>query len=204
MKITIIITVLLTIKAIGQIKPENITGLNIETSNNISEKNTDIQVIYAKKSKYLNNKKSAYFLNGKLVSEEFFSNLKSQDIIDLKVDKSDIEIENVKYYAQIKITTKDNYYAPKLISLNDLKVKYIDVKEKSTVFQIDNQIINGDYEKYLVDENHILRIVVDVFENANENVKFNIVKIFTKSKENIEASKRVIIRGGEDEFAINK
>ena len=195
MKITIITTLLLTINAIGQIEPQKVVGLNIETSNKISDKNTAIQVIYTKKNNHLNKKKPAYFLNEKLISENVVYFLDPKDITECKVDKNDIVIENVKYNGQIKIKTKDNNYQPKLISLNDLKIKYIDQNGNSTVFQIDNLIINDDYEKYLVDENHILRIVVDEFENSNEKLKFNIIKIYTRSEENIKASKQILIRG---------
>lgn len=195
MKITILITVLLAINAIGQIKQEKVPGLNIITSDTISIKKTDFQIIYANKYKYTNKKKPAYFLNEKLVSQNFVLNLEPNDIIECKVDKEEIEIEGVKYYGQIRIRTKDTNYEPKLISLNNLKIKHIDLKEGPTIFQIDNLIINEDYDKYFVDENRILRIVVDEFDNSNEKLKFNIVKIYTKSEENIKASKKVILRG---------
>ena len=82
-------------------------------------------------------------------------------------------------------------------------MKYTSIKENSTIFKIDNEIINADYDNYVIDENYILKINVEKFENSEEKLKFNIVNLITKTEENIKKSKEIIIRG-KDEFAINK
>ena len=82
-------------------------------------------------------------------------------------------------------------------------MKFTNIKENSTIFKIDDSIINGNYENYLVDENNILKINVEKFENNAEKLNINIITIVTKSEENIKKSKEIILRG-EDEFTINK
>ena len=63
--------------------------------------------------------------------------------------------------------------------------------------------MNVDYDKYLVDENYILSIVVEKFENQNEKLNLNFIKLVTKSEENMKKSKEIRIRGKE-ETALNK
>jgi hypothetical protein len=60
---------------------------------------------------------------------------------------------------------------------------------------IDNEIINGDYDKCLVDENYLLRISIEKIENRKEKLHFNLIQILTKTEENIRKSKEIRIRG---------
>jgi hypothetical protein len=62
---------------------------------------------------------------------------------------------------------------------------------------IDNEIINGDYDKCIVDENYLLRISIEKVENRKEKLHFNLIQILTKSEENIKKSKEIRIRGSQ-------
>jgi len=150
---------------------------------------------------YINNNSSerspAYYINGKFVSRTIIQTLKPYLIEDINVDKSAVEIENVKYYGQIHIKIKGDYKA-KLISLNDLKSKYVDLKNSPVLFIVDNEIIDADYDKYLVDEKYILQIIVEKIDNKKEKLKFSIVKLLTRTEENIKKSKEIRIRGTSD------
>lgn len=199
-KIFFISVSLLTLNAFGQIKSENVKGLKITKQETVSENDTIITVNYLNKIE--SNRKPAYFINGELTNESVLKTLNPSVIATVNVDKSNIEIENVNYDGKLYIVTKSTY-KPKLISLNNLKLKYTSIKENSTIFKIDNEIINADYGNYVVDENYILKINVEKFENSEERLKFNIVNLITKTEENIKKSKEIIIRG-KDEFAINK
>ena len=199
-KIFFISVSLLTLNAFGQIKSENAKGLKITKQETVSENDTIITVNYLNKIE--SNRKPAYFINGELTNESVLKTLNPSVIATVNVDKSNIEIENVNYDGKLYIVTKSTY-KPKLISLNNLKLKYTSIKENSTIFKIDNEIINADYGNYVVDENYILKINVEKFENSEERLKFNIVNLITKTEENIKKSKEIIIRG-KDEFAINK
>lgn len=199
-KIFFISVSLLTLNAFGQIKSENVKGLKITKQETVSENDTIITVNYLNKIE--SNRKPAYFINGELTNESVLKTLNPSIIATVNVEKGNIEIENVNYDGKLYIVTKSTY-KPKLISLSNLKLKYTSIKENSTIFKIDNEIINADYGNYVVDENYILKINVEKFENSEEKLKFNIVNLITKTEENIKKSKEIIIRG-KDEFAINK
>ena len=195
-----IASILLSINSFGQIKAEKVNGLKMTNQVTVSENDTIIKVVY--KNEIKNDKKPAYFINGKLANESIIRCINPNEIETVNVEKENIEIENVKYYGKLYIVTKSTY-KPKFISLNNLKLKYTKIKENSIIFKIDDEIINLDYDKYLVDENYILNIVVEKFENQNEKLNLNFIKLVTKSEENMKKSKEIRIRG-KDEAALNK
>lgn len=180
MKKYIIISVLiLTANVFGQKKTEN--------SQTISEQDTIIKVVHV--IKYKGAKKTAYFLNGTLVSQSVTKFLDPNKIESVKVEKENIEIDNAKYSGKVTIETKNNY-KPNLISLNELRLKYTTVPENAVIFQIDNEIADGDYKTYLIDKNYILKIVVNKLESPD----LSIIKVVSKSEENIQKSNEIIIR----------
>ena len=155
---------------------------------------TSIKVIYANKENHVN--KPAYFLNGKFINETLLRTLNPVQIESVNIAKDSIQIDNVIYYGEIQIKTKRSYTL-KLISLIDLKDKYTDLKNKSVVFMIDGNIINANYDNYMVDESYLLTIIVDKIENIKENIDLGLIKIITKSDENIKKSKEIRLRGTE-------
>ncbi|PWA05751.1 hypothetical protein [Flavobacterium laiguense] len=199
-KLFLISVLLITINVLGQIKPEKVNGLKIENQEAVFKNDTIIKVVYKKEIE--NNKKPAYFINGELTNESILRTINPNEIATVNVEKKNIEIENVKYHEQLYIITKSTYN-PKLISLNNLKAKYTNLKKNSTVFKIDHNIINADYDNFIVDEKFILKIIVEKFENKNEKLNVNFINLITKSEENIKKSKEIILRG-KDEFAVNK
>jgi hypothetical protein len=199
-KIIFIYSLLLTFNSFGQNLSGKVTGVRMTNQENVTKNDTIIKVVY--KNEIKSDKKPAYFINGKLTNEGVLRSINPNEIATVNVEKENIEIENIKYYGKLYIVTKSTY-KPKLISLNNLKLKYTNIKENSIIFQIDNEIINSDYDKYLVDENYILKIIVQKFENQNEKLNVSFVNLITKSEENIRKSKEIILRG-KDEFAINK
>lgn len=160
------------------------------TSNKELEKDISIKVIYANKEG--NTNKPAYLLNGKYVGETQLGTLNPNQIESINVVNDNIEIDNIRYSGQIHIKTKGSY-APKLISLTDLKEKYTNLKNKFVVFMIDGSIINADYDKYMVDENYLLTIIVDKIENAQEKIELGLIMLLTRSDENIKKSKEIRI-----------
>ena len=199
-KILILSILILSLKTFGQINPEKNNGLNITKTENSTLKDSIIKIVYKNETEI--NKKPAYFINDKLVNESILKTLNTNQISSVNVEKNEIEIDNIKYYGKLKIETKNNYI-PKLISLNDLKTKYIKAKESQTIFKIDNEIINDDYNNFIDNKKFILKIIVENFVNVNEKLKINIVNVITKTEENIKKSKEIIIRG-KDELTINK
>jgi hypothetical protein len=188
MKKTLFISILLmAINCFGQKLTGKIPGLRITKQEIISENDTIIKVVY--KTEVENNKKPAYFINGKLTNESILRTINPNEIATYNVEKKNIEIENVKYHEQLYFVTK-SIYKPKLISLNNLKAKYTNLKENTTIFKIDNAIVNADYNNFIVDENYILKIIVEPFENKNEKLNVNFVNLITKSEENIKNQKK--------------
>lgn len=182
----------------GQAPSNKISGVTIYSSKEL-EKDTSLKVIYVNKEKLIN--KPAYFLNKKFVNGTLLSTLNPRLIENISVSNDNIQVDSILYYGRIDIKTKSSYN-PKLISLTGLKDKYTDLKNKSVVFMIDGGIINADYNKYMVDESYLLTIIVDKIENSKENIFIGLIKLLTRSDENIKKSKEIRIRGAE--VAINK
>lgn len=160
-----------------------------------AQTNTDnIKVIYANKLKQ--GQQPAYFVNGKFLSNLSTTALAPDAIDSIHVVKEKIQVDGITYNGQIHIKTKSDYQ-PKLISLSALKEKYTDLKSKSAVFMIDGNIVHADYDKYMVDENYLLQIVIDNIKNDKENIDLGLINILTKSEENIKKSKQIILRGAE-------
>ena len=201
MKTKLTITALIfTIICFGQVKTKKTPGLSMVITESRAENDSIIKVIY--KNEIKNIRKPAYFIKGKLVNESILRTLNPNEIESVKVEKEDIEIDNVKYFGKLIIATKSNYN-PKLISLNNLKAKYTNLKDNSIIFEIDNEIVNENYENFIVDEKYILKIIVQKFENKDEKLNVTIVNLITKTEENIKKAKEIIIRG-KNEFGTGK
>jgi hypothetical protein len=199
-KISLTITLFIAINSFGQINTEKGNGLKITNQVTLSENDTIIKVHY--KNQLENNIKPAYFLNDKLVDESALKTLNPNEIASVKVEKDDIEIDNVKYYGKILVETKSTY-SPNFIILNNLKTKYTNIKENKIIFKIDNEIVNANYDNFIVDEKYILKIIVENYENKEEKLKVCFINLITKSEENIKKSKEILLRG-KDEFETNK
>ena len=191
----IIIAVFLTLNSLGQTKDERVNELKTEDKQSISLDDTIPKVSYITKS--LTGKNPVYYLNGQLANANTLTTLDPKNIESINVVKKPIEIENKQYEGQIFIKTKASYH-PKWISLNDLKSKYTNLGKGSTLFMIDDKVIDGDYDKYIVDENYILQINVEKVENKAENLEFYLVKLLTRTEVNIKESKKIYLRGAEE------
>ena len=193
-KILIIAIASFTLNAFGQIKNLKVPLVNEKSFRSISQNDTIIKITNSYKNVPEN--KPAYYLNGQFVNETLLNTLNPKIIESIRVKRQDIEVDGHQYYGQIFITTKRDY-KPKLISLNDLKLKYTDLNNTSTIFMIDNKIINDDYDICIVDENYILQISMEKIVNNKEKLNFNLFRIMTKTDENIKKSKEIRLRGGE-------
>ena len=174
--------------------PTNKTREHIIKLNKELDGDTVLKVVYANEGGQPN--KPAFFINGKFVNETLLGTLNPSLIESINVVKDSIQIDDIRYHGQIHIKTKSSYTL-KLISLTDLKDKYTNLKNKAVVFMIDGNIINADYDKYMVDESYLLTIIVDKIENKKENIDLGLIKLLTKSDENIKKSKEIRLRGTE-------
>lgn len=154
---------------------------------------SSIKVSYAKQLKVVT--PSAFYLNDQFIGNTLWGiNLNS--IESVNVVKEAATINGIQYNGKIFVKTKTTYVL-KLITLNDLKFKYTNLTSPSVLFMIDGNIVNADYDKCLVDENNVLQIFVDDFNNPKEKLQLTVVKILTKTDDNIKKAKEVRIRGNE-------
>ncbi len=135
----------------------------------------------------------AFFLNGKFDTAEMSTFPFENKYIDsVSILKKEIEINGTKYYSQVHIqTTKE--YKPKLISLNKLKEKYLNLPKENVLFQIGQTYIQEDYDKSFVDEKNIYKIIVQKIEQKSENIHLNIIRIETRSNQKNTKDKNTIM-----------
>jgi hypothetical protein len=177
-----------------------VPGVNI--SKPYSMNDSIIRVVYSKPR--LNfTKKPAVYINGTLMKKMNLFSINPNGIESINVEKGEIEIDNIKYHEKIFIKTKDNYnFSPiPVISLNNLKAKYLSSLKGSVIFQIDNEQVASDYDEYLVNEKNILKIIVEDFENKKEKLKLHFIKIILKTEENIKKANNRI--RGDKEASVN-
>jgi hypothetical protein len=194
-QILIFVITALAMNAFGQID-----GLNNKVSphpEKFEKKGNDsiLQVWYVNADDSV--RKPIYYINGKLISHIILKTINPQFIYKINVVKRDTVIDAKNYYGEIYIQLKKDY-KPKFISLADLKLKYTRQANASSIFMIDDEIITGDYRKYIVDENYILKIIVERIDNNEENLQVNVIRLLTKTEENIKKSKQIWIRGTSD------
>ncbi|MFT4155828.1 hypothetical protein [Parafilimonas sp.] len=154
-----------------------------------------LKVVYANT---INNAvQPALFINEKLMGSSSAPSILSPNLIDsLYIIKGEVEIDGVKYNGQVHIITKSSYN-PKLITLTALKDKYTNLKNKPALFMVNGNMINADYDKFAIDENDVLEIIVDNIKNEKEHIDLGLIKLLTKTEENIKKSKTIMIRGRE-------
>ena len=131
----------------------------------------------------------AFYINDILVSETIFRQLDPLKIESVNVVKEKLQHNGISYDARIYIKTK-NDFKPEIISLGDLAKKYLTINSEILVFQIDDKVINQDYTDYIIDENFILKIVKSKIKSPN-NTDIALIKIITKTDENIEKANQV-------------
>jgi hypothetical protein len=188
-QILLILCAFLLLNVDGQISPIKVPSIrNI----NVVTDDTCLKVSYINKPE--SEQEPAYYLNGKLIVSSFLQNINPKVITDIKVERKDIEINSKKYYGQIFIKTDQNYQF-NFISLTDIKLKYSKLKDAPTLFMVNNELINEDYDQYILDQNYLLRISIETIENPKENIRFNLIRVLTKTPENIKKVKEIRIRG---------
>jgi len=58
-------------------------------------------------------------------------------------------------------------------------------------------LVQGNYDNFVVDENNLLKIIVDKLHNAKESIDLGLIKLLTKSDENLKKANEIILRGTE-------
>ncbi|WP_167612743.1 hypothetical protein [Maribellus sediminis] len=193
----------LTLSLNGQEKELKSKNAIISTNNNKSithEKvdiNSPLKVVHLETNKP--ERQPAYFIDGKYFNQSILKTLNRQFIDSVTVIKEEVTLGNKTYYGQIHIKMKKEY-VPKIISLTDLKSKYLKPSQIPTIFIIDNDVVKSDYNEFLIDENYILKIESQVIKIEKEKLNANVIRLVTKTKENIEEANKIWIRGIDTEL----
>ena len=184
----------------GQITNGKPPGIILADTGKNPNRDTTLRVIHVDRNKV--ERQPAFIVNGKYVmNQSLLNSLNPNWIENIQVAKGDTIINNVQYIGIIRIKTKSDYN-PKTISLTELKNKYTEFKNKPVIFMIDGNIVNADYDNYVIDENNVLTIIVDKFQNTKESIDWGLIKLLTKSEENIKKRQQTILRG--TEITINR
>ncbi|PZP44322.1 MAG: hypothetical protein DI598_14655 [Pseudopedobacter saltans] len=155
-----------------------------------AKRDTTFKVIYVDKSKQA--MQPAFFINGKFGNA--INSLKPSQIENMNIVNRDTSIAGKNYRGQIYIKAKIDS-EPKLISLTKLKEKYIHFEKIPIVFTLDGNLINASYDDYFIDENSLLTIIVDKLPTSNGQPEVGIIKLLTKTEENIKDRNKIMIRG---------
>jgi len=188
--------VLLSSSLIGQLNQDTLDEVNISELYKWGE--------IGKKFKYseddtipilvdLNNTRNEYspqfYLNENMIDGHILQTLDSKKIDEVIVEKDEISSSGIVY-----IKTKRNY-EPKFISLNELKLKYIDIPiNTSTLFMLNGNVINRDFDEFFVDENYILKIEFQNVYNSKESLDIFVINLITRTKENLAKANTIKIR----------
>ena len=178
---------------------QEISGIKLTDKPNYSE-NSEIKVFYSdKSSEFHSDKKPAgIFVNDKFVGNQEVLNFINQDKIEtIKIEKEKFEMNGTEYYGKIYIKMKSDYN-PKFLTLKKLSEKYLKLNENPTIYQIDEKVLDKSSNEILVDENFILKIVVEKINTSENNTEINLIRLITKTTENIKKANEIRIKGIEN------
>lgn len=156
------------------------------------QEDTIPKVFYLKKN--LLKKRTIIYMNGEQYDEQLFNAINTKMIADMKIEKESQFGSDEKYGGSVFIKLKDEY-KPQLISLNQLKSKYVEENNNPTLFFVDTKTIIEDYDKYIVDEKYIMKIEVEEIINDNEGLNLTIIRLITRTEKNLKKANTIYLRG---------
>ena len=140
------------------------------------------------------------FLDSTLVTSTTMEYVDPNEIESVNVIKKDTTINGVMYRGQIYITSKISKKYD-FISLEQIKSEFTKIKSNDVIFMINGTFIKDDIETFKLDRNYILKIEVtnsQAFYNLRKSdTKFDIINILGKTKENLDAKNKTLLRGHE-------
>ncbi|MFV8271054.1 hypothetical protein ACNQGP_14125 [Flavobacterium sp. GT2N3] len=142
----------------------------------------------------------AMFLDSTLVASTTMRHIDPNAFESLNVIKKDTTINGVIYRGQIYITSKD----PKkydFISLEQIKSEFTKIKSNDVIYMVNGAFIKDNIATFKLDRNYILEVEVtnsEAFYNLRKSdTKFDIINILGKTKENLDAKNKTLLRGHE-------
>jgi hypothetical protein len=175
----------------SQINQSTLSGIQISEKQTYSANDTIPAVFHSNNQQEQH--QPALYINKKLVPYQAIKTIGVDYIQEIKVEKESREMNGMVYKGAILITTKDGYQ-PSFISLNALKKKYTKLSDNPVIFLLNEEVIHADYDEYLVDEKYILKINIDKFQNEKEGLDLTVVKLITRTEENLKEANTIYIR----------
>jgi len=123
-------------------------------------------------------------------------------IKDVNIVKRDTVINSMKYSNQMYVKTHDSIRV-NLMSLSEIKRKYIRASSNECIFILNNRLGNmGEFitnnPETRIDKNYIFRINVDQLNfpgmNPQKPLNVDVIRILFRTKENIEEANKIWIR----------
>lgn len=140
----------------------------------------------------------AIFLDSTQVANNMMQYIDPNEIESVNVDKKDVWINGKLYHGQIYITSK-NPTKYNFITLDQIKSEFTKIKSSEIIYMINGEFIKEDLKALVLDRNYILKVEVtnsNYFYNLRESdIKFDIINIILKTKENLDAKNNIILRG---------
>jgi hypothetical protein len=156
-------------------------------------KKTDKRSISMFPHKYSeNDTKVAYLIDGKLSNSLFIMSVGENFLDTYRAENKIAIIDGKEYDSQMNFTTKKGY-EPKIITIKEIKKKYAKNQNLSCIFFIDGNPIKIVEKNTSLDENNVLEICCHLYHNDEDNLKINVIEIFTKSKQNIEKANTILL-----------
>ena len=144
------------------------------------------------------NEEPAIFLDSTQVANNMMQYIDPNEIESVNVDKKDVWINGKLYHGQIYITSK-NPTKYNFITLDQIKSEFTKIKSSEIIYMINGEFIKEDLKALVLDRNYILKVEVtnsNYFYNLRESdIKFDIINIILKTKENLDAKNNIILRG---------
>ena len=119
-------------------------------------------------------------------------------IADIRVEKGYDTINHTQ--GRVYITSKNpkDYY---FVSLGEIKEKYAKGATAPALFMLNNSFLQNNISTFKIDTSYILNVEIlrgADFDNLKENLpSLTILRIKTKTKENLEEANKIYIRGTE-------
>jgi len=158
----------------------------------LMEKDTIVRVVYNKEKN--NENIPAYFVNDFQINNSSIKFIDPNSIENIFVENGVFESNGRKYNGKIYIKLKENIEF-KPISISDLKTKYLNLPELSTIFMVDGSLVYDNLNDVIVNERNIYKIEVERLDSENGKLKLNTVNIITRTENNIKKSEEIKISG---------
>ena len=142
----------------------------------------------------------AVFIDSNLIARNAIEYINQNEIESVNVVKKDTIINAVLFRGQLYITSKN----PKkydFLTLEKIKNEFTKIKSNDVVYMVNGAFIKDNIDTFKLDRNYIFAVEVtnsEVFYNLKKgDIKFDIINILGKTKENLENKNKILIRGHE-------